>query len=839
MDTIDDIGRRAAAVLAADIDATLDVDALFRDLADTVAEPRGARRKLRAVPSARRPRWWAAWGAAAAVAAAVVGAIVVIANREPTRDIVPAPSVPPSPVPTATPTTAPMTTTPGAPSTAPTTANSLPTTDPTVRPPASGDGLAVSYLDPPPFLEPQIIGSVGSPGAEAADGIVATESGIVSVAYMTATVIGWDGSTRTVGLRPDIEVRGWIVLAAGPDDVLYAVATGIDDTNATAAAILAIPLSGPRAGEVVATTPTDINGMIERQVGWVGHGPTGLVDRDGRLGEIAPYVDRNGDPLTAPPGIPEYRRNGDEVARVEGTQRWPLRITRASRSGDPYLGPAAAAPAPGGGAVVWDWIGPRSSDGDYAMGSMPVVAFLAPDGSATWRRLPDGWGVVAADVWGTVLARRNGTGVELALATSVTAVTTAVTAAQQTVTDYLTALASRDYDAAAALLGNDGLSLSERPDLAPMRASLLESGDLAGALEAWCETDGAACWMPAQISGGEPPPAGVPRPHGIDVVADYTTAEFLDGGPRARFVVSSWEGQPTVFGLPPLHGPRGAQTARDALGVQTLAVDGPDYVGGVWIATPTGTESVGAPVRGIDMHAASSDGETITWAVGDPVHSVVTGMSGAVVCDVEGWIAEIRGGLGAYRAVVEYEVEAGPQDDPAPRTAVEIDCASGAETPIDPISWNGGPIDRRLLTVSDRTFTLTSTDHHGELVSEAGVELGSDDPLVGAPAFSADGTVVVYPTIGGVVPANPNVSTRLVAVDTSTGERLWERVLPTDIAAVFVTTGRVIVSTRADVSGVYDDRGQPSPPAALTAVDLATGEILATVPATLDVIHVS
>lgn len=116
--------------------------------------------------------------------------------------------------------------------------------------------------------------------------------------------------------------------------------------------------------------------------------------------------------------------------------------------------------------------------------------------------------------------------------------------------------------------------------------------------------------------------------------------------------------------------------------------------------------------------------------------------------------------------------------------------------------------------------------------------LGPDDPLVGAPAFSPDSTVAVYATTGGAVPANPDVSTRVVAVDTTTGDRLWERVLPTDIADVFVTDSRVVAATRATVSVVTDDQGRLSPPAALTALDLTTGEVMVTVPAGLDAIHV-
>jgi hypothetical protein len=39
-----------------------------------------------------------------------------------------------------------------------------------------------------------------------------------------------------------------------------------------------------------------------------------------------------------------------------------------------------------------------------------------PDGSTTWWSIPDGWTVVASDVWGTVLAMQEGTQLHSALA---------------------------------------------------------------------------------------------------------------------------------------------------------------------------------------------------------------------------------------------------------------------------------------------------------------------------------------------------------------------------------------------------------------------------------------
>ncbi len=48
--------------------------------------------------------------------------------------------------------------------------------------------------------------------------------------------------------------------------------------------------------------------------------------------------------------------------------------------------------------------------------TMPVIAEMHRDGSVRWWSIPDGWTVVASDVWGTVLARITAESIDLALA---------------------------------------------------------------------------------------------------------------------------------------------------------------------------------------------------------------------------------------------------------------------------------------------------------------------------------------------------------------------------------------------------------------------------------------
>jgi hypothetical protein len=53
---------------------------------------------------------------------------------------------------------------------------------------------------------------------------------------------------------------------------------------------------------------------------------------------------------------------------------------------------------------------------DFGEQSMWVIAQLSPDGSTTWWSIPEGWRVVASDVWGTVLSKQDGEQLQLAMA---------------------------------------------------------------------------------------------------------------------------------------------------------------------------------------------------------------------------------------------------------------------------------------------------------------------------------------------------------------------------------------------------------------------------------------
>jgi hypothetical protein len=125
------------------------------------------------------------------------------------------------------------------------------------------------------------------------------------------------------------------------------------------------------------------------------------------------------------------------------------------------------------------------------------------------------------------------------VATSVALTTAAsvvipTTAEQQTVLDYLTALAEQRYDDAAHLLGEGGLSLEDRSDLRPFLDEEGKIPDLAESLKTWCQA--ALCQPPVSLSNLDP----------------FVTATFeIDGVERSTtFVASTFEGSPAVHGLP-------------------------------------------------------------------------------------------------------------------------------------------------------------------------------------------------------------------------------------------------------------------------------------------------
>ncbi len=193
-------------------------------------------------------------------------------------------------------------------------------------------------------------------------------------------------------------------------------------------AIVAVALSGENAGRAVKSGPADINLFLEYPPLSFGHGRDGVIHRRTYLQE-EPLVcddagiDEGSVTLDPAPATFVFESPTDEGSGLGGAitsstgASWTLSVDAAPGRTETYVGALPAAAGPDGRGIYVTHIGPNGDPTvDFGEPTMWVIAALDPDGTATWWSIPDGWQVVASDVWGTVLARQTGTQLELALA---------------------------------------------------------------------------------------------------------------------------------------------------------------------------------------------------------------------------------------------------------------------------------------------------------------------------------------------------------------------------------------------------------------------------------------
>ena len=396
MTTIDELGRRAAEAARADAAA----------LAATRAESGLDRLRLGSAPvvtvprANRDPRRWVMLGTAVAVAAAAIIALVVNANEGESHRVIPG----------ATTTQATTASTSVVSTGAPDTTELTTLTAPAVTVPS--DAIAVVYLALPPAYPATPIASVAAPADPTQMPLVAiSDSWIVTVDTVASTATLID--RYSPGDPPQqIPLAAGLVgtsIAAGPGDVLYGIVQG---TGADMS-LVAIALSGDRAGQVVASATVSAVAFVEAPGGVLGHGSNGIIDR--RTGKLLlGYVDSTGAPTPIGKAVHTVAAASGDVASgdvtvhdPDGTHDWHLAIKRDPTSPGASNGDAPPAPSSHGGAVVW-------TDLQTSAPTEPVVAVLAADGTGTWYSLADGWQVAASDIDGTILMRRTGSTVELA-----------------------------------------------------------------------------------------------------------------------------------------------------------------------------------------------------------------------------------------------------------------------------------------------------------------------------------------------------------------------------------------------------------------------------------------
>lgn len=265
MPNVDELGRQAAAALRRDV--RVDVESGLRRLHASTPAPQ------------RRGRRWAVVGAAAVVLLAVAAFVVI--DRTPARHspaTTPATATTTSIEPTPNTTVAPPTTSTAPPTTATTAADTTPATTaaattapptssaPVVAPPSTD--LAVFAAPPTIELPPMLIDLPLSGCDPSCPSVVGTGDGTL-VAFdagaQSLQVLPLGATEATVvPLRDPGWTGGWIV-AVGPGDIAYLFGHAADVMADEAQDLVAIPLTGPSAGTIVARTPGvgDISGDTE------------------------------------------------------------------------------------------------------------------------------------------------------------------------------------------------------------------------------------------------------------------------------------------------------------------------------------------------------------------------------------------------------------------------------------------------------------------------------------------------------------------------------------------------------------------------------------------------
>ncbi len=284
------------------------------------------------------------------------------------------------------------------------------TPTPTSAPPAStspvpsAPEIAVSHLSPPPLVEPAVIAGFEHPAAVEGSTQRPIEFGVapegwIAVDSNAATATVYDRAATALRTIP-LEVVPF-PFVVGADGALY----GLDDPAPGRLVMIAIPLDGLGAGQVVARTPVlDTATYADLPAGALGLGADGIVDRLRNVGEVLmPYLALDGVPVTVADAVVVSIDAADTVRQLGGPS-WQLAIERtpgwtvpADRTSLPAASPT--------GAVFVTTIGPAAVGGQ-----LTVIASLLADGTGSWSSLPDGWTIAAGDRSGTLLRRDITTG---------------------------------------------------------------------------------------------------------------------------------------------------------------------------------------------------------------------------------------------------------------------------------------------------------------------------------------------------------------------------------------------------------------------------------------------
>ena len=396
-----------------------------------------------------------------------------------------------------------------------------------------------------------------------------------------------------------------------------------------------------------------------------------------------------------------------------------------------------------------------------------------------------------------------------------------VAAGEAVVVEYLAHLAAARYSDAAALLGEGGMSWPDRPDLAALADAPDTQDALADALEAWCDS-GALCAEADSVAAR----ADI-RGASADVTATW---DVDDGEVTATFIAGEYEGQPTVVGLPPLSGEASLATIAEITGAETVVAALADGRVVSWVGGRT--SQILAPLDA----STWSDGRFVYWATypdGDAVpRATAAGLDGSIICEAAGRMASLRQRSdGSFVATVERDHEATPMPTEYPIPNYAVDCATGISTAIDPVSFGFEGGARTVRSVAGRTFTVHfDAEGNGDVMNAEGISVNGDD-YAGFHTFSPDGTRLLYGNYGGGV--SPHVTRNIAVRNTADGSLLWRAELPRPFGDLQMTDERVVAALPS-----RDAEFEPWINTELLAVfDASDGTLLASVPTSIDILH--
>jgi hypothetical protein len=396
-----------------------------------------------------------------------------------------------------------------------------------------------------------------------------------------------------------------------------------------------------------------------------------------------------------------------------------------------------------------------------------------------------------------------------------------VAGGQAAVVEYVAHLAAGRYHEAAELLGAGGQSWSDRSDLSALSDAPETEDELADALEAWCDS-GALCTEADAIAA---------RADIRGVSAEVTATWAADTGQAtATFIGGDDEGQPTVVGLPPLSDTASLSTIAEITRASTVVAALADGRVVTWVDGRT--SEIPAPPDAWPR----SDGRFVYWSRypegTESPFTTAAALDGSIVCEAAGNMGSIRPRSdGSFVATVERENETTPTPTEYPIPNYAVDCATGASTAIDPVSFHFEGGARTLKSVAGRTFTVHfDAEGNGDIVNTDGISVNGDD-YAGFHTFSPDGTRVVYGDYGGGV--SPHVTTNIAVRNTVDGSLLWRTELPRPFAALEITDQTVVAALPS-----RDAEYEPWSNTELLAVfDASDGTPLASLPTSIDILH--